>query len=382
MSHISMNKAGNSTLIGAFVPVGSRDESDEIKGISHFVEHMLFKGTKTRDKNELKRTIEQYGAVFNAWTSEEHTFYYIQIANQYKEVARDVINDMIHNPIFPENEIKNERSVILQELQMYEDNPQSYVFNLAQRSIFPSQSSLHLPIIGTKETLANIDRNKLIDYHTKMYKNPIMLEVGNIDTVESQFLLPKKFSAEIVNPDKQDVIHKRLGVNQANMILTGLLHFSDPIRAYCDCDFFSGVMNGFTGRLFDVIREKHGLVYSVHFYYQIFSCGTVQYQVYAALDSNKMQEAKNLIIHELNRPVTTEEALFVKNKLLGEYNLNSDSKRFMGQLIINSTVNHMNYNAVIKNYEKHLETSVKNVNNFIANAHFEQAKLVAVVPEK
>lgn len=382
MSNISIKKPGNSVLVGALAPVGSRDETPAIKGISHFIEHMAFKGTAKRDKYQLKSEIEQYGATFNAYTAEECTFYYVEIAKKYAEVARDVINDMVHNPAFPVEEINSERKVILQELQMHEDNPQSHIFELSQKAIFQPTSGLHLPIIGTRESLANIDRAELSAYHNHMYKNIITLEVGDIEEVEAQMLLPHKFAPEVPNSDRSDYIVSRPGINQANMILTGLIHFSDPITAKFDMEFYSGLLNGFTGRLFQVIREKHGLVYTVAFYYQIFSCGTVQYHVYAALDPDKIQMAKNLMIQELTRPVTPEEVNYVQKKITGEHDLAIDSKYYLSRLIIESTINHGNYSNIIKKYEDNINLSAKSVNDFIAYAPFEKSKLVAIIPEK
>jgi predicted Zn-dependent peptidase len=382
MSNIAIKKEGKSVLVGAFVPVGSRDEDPAVKGISHFVEHMLFKGTKNRTKDQIKKEIEQYGALFNAWTAEEHTFYYVQIDSQYADVARKVVEDMVHNATFPVEEVDSERSVIVQELQMYEDNPQMAVLEQAQRAVFKPESGLHVPIIGTRETLAAIDREKLAAHYARMYKNPITIEVGDTEEAEAQMLLPKKFAPEVANLDSKDVIVPRKGINQANMVLTGLLHFDDPIRAYYDMDLYSSVMNGFTGRLFDTIREKNGLVYHVGFYYQLFSCGTVWYYVYAALEPNKIDMARALITAELTRPVSPEELSFAKKKLMGQNNLASDDKSNIGKIIIGSTINHMNYQDVLKNSETHIETSAKTLNTFIANAQFNKAKLVAVIPEK
>lgn len=382
MSNIGIKKDGKSVLVGAFVPVGSRDEDPRVKGISHFVEHMLFKGTKTRNKDQIKREIEQYGAYFNAWTSEEHTFYYVQIASKYRDVARKVIEDMVHNATFPKDEVDSERSVILQELQMYEDNPQAAVLSEAQQAVFQKESGLHTPIIGTRETLAGIDREKLVSYYAQQYKNPISIEVGDTDEAEAQMLLPKKFALDVQNPDRSDLLVPRKGINQANIVLSGLLHFDDPLRAYHDLDLYSGIMNGFTGRLFDTIREKNGLVYHVGFYYQIFSCGTVWYNIYAALEPDKIDKARKLMVEELTRPATKEEIEFAKLKLIGQNNLSSDEQRYIGKTIIDTTVNHVNYQEVLQNYEQHLEVSTKNINQFIANAQFDKAKLVALVPAK
>jgi predicted Zn-dependent peptidase len=289
---------------------------------------------------------------------------------------------MVHNATFPANEVDSERSVILQELQMYEDNPQAAVFEKAQSAVFQPESGLHVPIISTRETLARIGQKELASYYARQYKNPVSIEVGDTDEAEAQMLLPKKFALEVPNPDRSDLLVPRKGINQANMTLTGLLHFDDPIRAYHDLDLFAGIMNGFTGRLFDTVREKNGLVYHVGFYYQIFSCGTVWYNVYAACSPDKVKKAQELMLQELTRTVTPEEITFAKNKIIGEMGLSADSKQFVGKTIINATVNHMNYQEVLKNYEKNLEVSVKNINAFIANAQFDKARLVAVVPEK
>jgi len=289
---------------------------------------------------------------------------------------------MVRNASFPKEEIDNERSVILQELQMYEDNPQLHIFEIAQRAIFQAESGLNIPIIGTRETLANIDRDKLVDYYARMYKNPISIEIGDVEQTEAQMLLPKKFALATANADRSDLLVPRKGVNQANMTLTGLLHFDDPIRAYHDLDLYGGVMSGFTGRLFDTVREKNGLVYNVSLYYQIFSCGTVWYNIYAALEPSKIEKARKLIIGELTRPVSTEDIEFAKNKILGQYNLYYDNKTEVSSIVINSTMNHLNYAEILSNYEKHIEVSAHNLNRFIASAQFDKSKLVAIIPEK
>jgi len=375
---IKIKTGGNAVLVGTLIPVGSRDEADSIKGVSHFCEHMLFKGTTTRSKDDLTRTVEQYGAQFNAWTSEEHTFYYMTISSKYRKVAREIIDDMVHNSIFPASEIDNEREVIIQELKMYQDNPQASVFEEAQKSVFNKGSGLHIPVIGTKETLANISQQTLAHYYAQQYTKMVPIEVGDTDDERNQIILPNKFARESQDFSQADHIVSRQGITQANMVLTGLM-YQDTSRDLHKLRVLDAVMNGFQGRLFKTVREANHLVYHCSFNYQVFSCGTIQYWVYAALNADKIQQARALIINELTRPVSQEELDFSQSKLFGEHELALDSKANIGRLLIGSLLNHYNYEELLTGY-KNITVSLNEINAFTLKANFSNSKLVAIVP--
>lgn len=378
MAEVRINKQGNSVLVGTLIPVGSRNEVDNIKGVSHFLEHMMFKGTKNRTKNELTRAVERYGAEFNAWTSEEHTFYYMTISNKYYKIAREIIDDMVHNSVFPAEEVDKEREVIIQELQMYEDNPQSALFSEAQKEIFSKGSGLHIPIIGTRETLAKISRETLVNYYNSNYNKKVKIEVGDVEEARNTIILPKNFSKESLAYSKEDKVIQRPGINQANMVLTGLIH-KENSRDNQTLSLLSGVLNGFQGRLFQTIREENHLVYHCGFYTQVFSCGTIQYWVYAALNSDKIDKAKTLIKQELTRTVTEDEYSFAKDKVLGSHDLELDGKRAIGKVLIDSIINQEDYEDVLTKY-KDINISLSQLNNFIKRADFNNSKLVAIVP--
>lgn len=378
MAEVRINKQGNSVLVGTLIPVGSRNEVDNIKGVSHFLEHMMFKGTKNRTKNELTRAVERYGAEFNAWTSEEHTFYYMTISNKYYKIAREIIDDMVHNSVFPAEEVDKEREVIIQELQMYEDNPQSALFSEAQKEIFSKGSGLHIPIIGTRETLAKISRETLVNYYNSNYNKKVKIEVGDVEEARNTIILPKNFSKESLAYSKEDKVIQRPGINQANMVLTGLIH-KENSRDNQTLSLLSGVLNGFQGRLFQTIREENHLVYHCDFYTQVFSCGTIQYWVYAALNSDKIDKAKTLIKQELTRTVTEDEYSFAKDKVLGSHDLELDGKRAIGKVLIDSIINQEDYEDVLTKY-KDINISLSQLNNFIKRADFNNSKLVAIVP--
>lgn len=380
MKNIRIKKEGNSSLIGVFVPVGSRDESNNIKGISHFVEHMLFKGTTNRSKDDIKREIEQYGAYFNAWTSEEHTFYYVKISNKYLDVARNVIHDMVQNPLFPHDETEKEREVILQELDMYHDNPQTAVFEMTNKLIYPENSGLHLPIIGTKDTLKYLNAEKLKKFHSEQYKEPIILEVGAVEEARNQYLLPKPYVPELHTGNLKQYRCSRKGINQANMVYTGTFNVGDKFNDF-DMHLLACIMNGFTGRLFDTIREKNNMVYHVALYSQSFRGGNMQYWVYAGLTSERIEEANKLIVSELTRPVTKDEVDFAVRKFIGDRELDLDNDNFIAKTIIDSTMEGKNYEDELLNYEAKINEVKERANDFIEHINFKKGKVVALIPD-
>lgn len=151
MQTIRIPKKGKTTVIMVIANIGSRFENTKYKGISHFVEHMCFKGTKDRTRKEIDLGIEKYGGILNAFTDTEITAYWAKIANEYQKEATNIIIDLASNPIFPEKEISKERKVILQELKMYEDSPEHYVDELFDKTLYKKSSGLYLPVIGTRQ---------------------------------------------------------------------------------------------------------------------------------------------------------------------------------------------------------------------------------------
>ena len=372
----------NSTLIGTVIPVGSRNEPDNIKGISHFLEHMLFKGTKNRNMTEIKKAVDQHGATFNAWTSEEHTFFYVIIDNEHIDIGRNVIDDMIENSIFPAEELEKEKQVVLQELEMYHDNPQSAVFEIAQSQITQKESGLHIPIIGTRESVLNIDRDTLVNHYNKNYKNYLKIDIGDVFEEKNLAIFSKeKFEQEKISYSTEDYLEKRTGINQANMTVAGLFHVNN-IREEMAVNIFSAVMNGFCGRFFDVIREQNNLVYTTRFYTQKHSCGTIQYFGFAGLKPKNVGFARDIMLDQLTKQITQEEFIYAKGKILGQHKLNLDNKSHIARILIDSSLDLSNYNLYLNEYEDSLNSvTLEDVNNVAKKANFESSKLVAIVPK-
>lgn len=380
---INVKTDSKSTLVGAFVPAGSRNEASHERGVAHFLEHFLFKGTPTRTKNDIHRAVERYGAEFNAWTSEEHTFYYSIISNEYVECARDLIHDMVTNPALPQAELDKERLVIMQELEMYHDDPCSSVFDESQKILFQESSGLHIPILGTRESLAGINTDILRDFHQRNYKNPIYLTIGGAVENEERYKLyaPKKFHQQRTHLLEDSYITKRPGITQANIVETGLLYL-DTLPEEFMLRLFTAIMNGFSGRLFNVIREEHGLAYSSSFYYQRHSCGTTQYWGFAGLMPETVDAASHLITEQLCLPVTEAELEFAKRKLLGQIDLCVDDKLAIARNVINGTLNHTDYWERLRKYKKIVESiSHKDMVSFQERACFDCTTLVGILPE-
>lgn len=160
----------NSVTIGIIVDNGSINEDKENNGISHFIEHMLFKGTKNRTPKQIAESIDDIGGQLNAFTGKEQTCFYAKVLDQHLPIAIDVLGDMFNNSLFLKEDIEKEKGVILEEINMYEDSPEDLVFEVLNDIMFEG-TSLELPILGTQNSIRNINRENLLDYFYRNY-NP------------------------------------------------------------------------------------------------------------------------------------------------------------------------------------------------------------------
>ncbi|MGL5506621.1 MAG: M16 family metallopeptidase, partial [Paraclostridium sp.] len=184
-----------SITLGVWVNAGSRIEKEEPAGISHFIEHMLFKGSKNRSSKEIASTIDNLGGQINAFTSKECTCFYVKLLDEHIEIGVDLLSDMMLNSLFDSEEIDKERQVILEELKMYEDSPEDLAYDLLIENIYKTDG-LGMNIIGTKESLDNINRDNILEYFNKYYvaSNCVVSMSGNfkfeemVDLIESKFI--------------------------------------------------------------------------------------------------------------------------------------------------------------------------------------------------
>jgi predicted Zn-dependent peptidase len=368
------------------IPVGSRDENNSYKGISHFLEHMCFKGTPTRPTSQdIAKEIENLGGNFNAFTSYEGTVYWIHIDNKYKKLAKDLLYDMVVNSKISEEDVAKEKNVILQELKMYEDNPHTAIEDVMNQIIFHKESGLYLPIVGTKETLKDITSAKIKWFRNEHYNQIVDLYVGK-DGKNSVTGDPIRITSPSPELPKSSVIHSYIkkDVQQANMRLSNYFYNTK----YSSLEIFFGlclmeeILNDMSGRLFSVIREKHGLVYGIGFNVGEYREGAFQWTVNLGLDAHKIGKANELIKNELTRPFTEQEISQAIKKFISAERLKMDSIKHMAFVILDRTMMFKNFVHYVYEYEKHIKNSAKIVNNLQKDINFNKYFMGAIIPKK
>ncbi|MBM3228464.1 insulinase family protein [Candidatus Pacearchaeota archaeon] len=195
------------------VRCGGINESLSDKGISHFIEHLLYKGTKKRSAKKIAEEIEKNGGYLNGFTDESLTAYYCKIPSKHFELAFDVLSDMVKNPLFDEEEIKKEKQVIFEEIKMYQDNPMRYVLQEIHRFLY--KQPFGEPLIGTEKTLTSITRDKILKRFQKIYcpNNMILCIVGKADFKEILRLAEKNFGNQKGKIQKFKIMKKKCNAN-------------------------------------------------------------------------------------------------------------------------------------------------------------------------
>lgn len=302
-----------SVSIVIYVGAGSRYERDHEAGISHFIEHMLFKGTTRRPTaKDVSEEIEGIGGVINAATDREMTYYWVKVARPHFDLALDLLTDMFRHSIFDPAEIEKERGVVIEELAMTHDSPQELVDLLIDETLWPSQP-LGRDVGGSKETVSTFTRDLALEYFGSHYapRNTIISVAGNIAHDEvlarvqdgwSDWQAPEPgtwFPAvDGQSAPRARVTFKRTEQAHLSLAVPGLSNH-DPDRYALD--LLNVVLGeGMSCRLFLEIREKHGLAYDVHSYVSHFQ-DTGAATIYAGVDPKKIHEALEAILGELDR---------------------------------------------------------------------------------
>ena len=293
--------------INLLVKLGSRYETKDTNGISHFLEHMSFKGTNNRTSQQIAEEFELLGAHFNAYTGREHTVYTIFLLKNHVEPALAGFTDIIQNSIFADEEIERERTVILQELAQSLDSPEDMVFDNLQAVVFKDQA-IGRPIIGTLDIVSKINADHLKQYVGNYYNaSQIILAIaGNIEHKKVIVLAEKYFSSlktSITNKPEEIKYIGGHNYHEKDLEQVQIIMCFNSI-GYVDDDYYvsqllSGILgDGMSSRLFQEVREKRGLVYSVGSYNLTYSdCGT--FNLYAGTDEAKTKEVITVIAEEL-----------------------------------------------------------------------------------
>jgi predicted Zn-dependent peptidase len=327
-----------SVSIGLWVTTGSRDERPHENGISHFIEHLLFKGTERRTALDIAKEIDSVGGTLNAFTGREYTCFYAKVIDKNLRLAMDLLSDIFLHSLLDEKDVEKERMVILQEIKMVEDTPDDYVHDLFNRTCW-GDHPLGFPICGTVDRVQSFTRNQIEEFFRTHYQSDriIVCAAGNlrhqevVDLTEATFgRMPKASQTrERVKPLSISTtrISKR-DLEQVHFCLgTHGLHYNHSLR------FASYVLNtilggGMSSRLFQEIRENRGLAYSVYSYLPTY-IDTGLVVVYAGTDQNSFEEAFELILKEFRKlksePFKNGELKIAKEQLKGNLLLSLES---------------------------------------------------------
>lgn len=343
-----------SVSVGVWVGVGGRYEKASLSGASHFLEHMLFKGTASRSALEISQAIEGRGGYLNAFTQEESTCYYARLPYECLPQAVEVLADMYVNASLKEDELARERDVILEEIKMYQDLPQHLVQERLQEAMFKGHA-LGAPLSGGEETLKRMNRDVLLRYKARAYapSSTVFAFAGRLDHASCVAYVERAYGhvrrkggldceavGGSVGQDRFTMAKKEIGQVHA---VVGFRVFG----RHDDRRYALRVLNGLLGenmssRLFQSVREKHGLCYSIQSSYQLFE-ETGVFAVSGGFDSRRAEAALRLTAKEMRRVVDKKvgpaELKRTKDYLLGTFRLGlegtGNQMMFVGESLLN-----------------------------------------------
>ncbi|MBU2599726.1 insulinase family protein [bacterium] len=333
----------DSISIGLWVNVGSCHESSQENGISHFIEHMMFKGTDQRSAREIAATMDRVGGTLGAFTSRECTCYYIKVVSKYFSLAMDLLSDMFFNSLFEKKEIGREKHVVIEEIKMYEDTPDELIHDLFVQTIWAGHS-LGQPITGTREVVNVLTKEMISEFKNKMYQpEKIVISVaGNInhqrvfdetrELFEKLKGLPNSLKEEppkvssCLYSQKKDYEQMHLCLGTIGLPYT----HEDRYALYLLNSILGG---GMSSRLFYEIREKKGLAYAVYSYQTSYASSGI-FTTYLGISPKNYHKTVKIVLNEFSK---------IKNKKIKDLELNKAKENHKGSLILSmeDTFNHM-----------------------------------------
>jgi predicted Zn-dependent peptidase len=328
-----------SVAVGVWIDVGSRDEDALRNGISHFIEHMVFKGTKKRSLKAISRSIESVGGYLNAFTSKEHTCYYARVLDEYTGLAIDVLADLALNPLFPEKDLEKEKGVVIEELRNAEDDPDDIIHDYLEKALYGIHP-LGFPVIGTENNLRSFTKEMLAEYRTRHYipSRMVVSAAGNVQ--HNQFLelvsknLPSKGRSPLFATRRKPQSQKGKSIDvdkpiqQAHVCL-GTLGFSIKSKERYPLLVLNTLLgDGMSSRLFQNVRERYGFAYNVYSFANMLS-DSGSFGVYVGTDKAHIEASTDLIMRELHKlraaPVSKAELSRTKAQLKGSMMLSLES---------------------------------------------------------
>jgi predicted Zn-dependent peptidase len=328
-----------SVAIGVWLKRGSRHETPAQTGISHFIEHMVFKGTKNRSAEVIAAQVDSIGGHMDAFTAKEYASFHLKVLDEHLPLAVDILSDIVANPLFDPEEMAKEKKVIFEEINMVEDTPDDLVMELLTEAFWPKHP-LGRPILGTKKSVSSFKRHQLAQFFHEVYRpsNILISAAGHLDHAEASKLIARHFGALAPGgastnggpprPAAKIVARSKKELEQVHLCMAAPgLKQTDPDRyaLYILNTVLGGSMSS---RLFQNVREKRGLVYSI-------SSGVTSYSdagvvsVYAGMSLDSADEVIRLVIEELRRiqgePLPADELRRAKDHLKGSLMLSLEN---------------------------------------------------------
>lgn len=330
-----------SITLGIWFAVGSRDESPAEAGMSHFMEHMMFKGTPARSAREISEEFDRLGAELNAFTSKEYTAYYGRFVDEHLFRAFEALSDMVVNSNLDDPSCTSEREVVIEEIARMEDSPDDHIHELFSRGLWPDHP-IGLPILGSRETVGGFDHGQSVVFRSRHYVtgNTVVAAAGNVDHDELVALAEAKLSGlatgpRAVRPVAHAIPSSRLVVLPKETEQAHICYGTATMNAHHPDRFALSLLDGVLGggmasRLFQEIREKRGLAYAVYSYSALYQ-DTGEFAVYAGTRPSNAEEVVTLIRTELDRVATDgvkpEELERVRQAAMGHLVLGMESTR-------------------------------------------------------
>ena len=329
-----------SVAVGAWVDAGSRDETASENGITHFIEHLVFKGTRNRKGHHINQRMESVGGYLNAFTTKENTCFYARALDEHLARALDTTLDLVTQPTLPPREIEKEKDVVVEEIKMYEDAPEDHVYDHYEAAMYPGHP-LGRPIIGTPETVRSFTRGDLEEFMDRHYvPNRLVVSVaGSVRHADVVRLVEKQladFERAPAPADRQPADEYTPLAREVESTTTQQAHLLVGTRSFGALDerrTALSVLNtilggGMSSRLNQNIREKYGYCYSVYSFVNLVrDAGDVG--VYMATDPSRLDRSRQLIVRELNKlaaaPVSDRMLSRAKEQLKGSVMLGIES---------------------------------------------------------
>ena len=355
-----------SVSVGLWINKGSRDENPDQYGYAHFVEHMLFKGTEKYTAGDIARSIDRVGGQHNAATNREYTCYYINVVSDYLELALEILSDMYYNSLFDPEELEKEKNVIVEEIRMYEDTPDEFIHDFFMEKMLQGNPLSH-SILGSIEGIGKTSRETITTFYNSHYvnKNAILAIAGNFDSDKAQSLISTYFGKE------KNVIIPVTDIDTAIPARISREHMEKDLEQVHFCMGLEGIKRGeddrwglyilstilggsMSSRLFQNIREKEGISYSIYSFHSSYAdCGV--FGIYCATLPEKFGLTVDLIMKECKKMlydgITDEEFRDTKTYMKGNLALSLESNEVrMSQLARNEMTygRYFDFNDIVK----------------------------------